>query len=145
MWTSDNDHGAQLQFHTGRHALEGPHPTVGSWVRYGLGSLNDDLPSFVVLGKPLADCCGGQSGHGGNYLGPEYSGVPLLADPKNPLPFLPGKAQSAAKQREQFDLIGKLRHCRWQSLCRFANGIAGFLMQPACVHFGLRHHHQSRR
>ena len=108
MWTSDNDHGAQLQFHTGRHALEGPFPTIGSWIRYGLGSLNDDLPSFVVLGKPLADCCGGQSGHGGNYLGPEYSGVPLLVDPKNPLPFLPGKAQSSAKQREQFDLIGKL-------------------------------------
>ena len=108
MWTSDNDHGAQLQFHTGRHALEGPFPTIGSWVRYGLGSLNDDLPSFVVLGKPLADCCGGQSGHGGHYLGPEYSGVPLLVDPKNPLPFLPGKTQSAAKQREQFDLIGKL-------------------------------------
>ena len=108
MWTSDNDHGAQLQFHTGRHALEGPYPTVGSWVRYGLGSLNDDLPSFVVLGKPLADCCGGQSGHGGNYLGPEYSGVPLVVDTKNPLPFLPGQAQSAAKQREQFDLISKL-------------------------------------
>ncbi|MCE9525315.1 MAG: DUF1501 domain-containing protein, partial [Planctomycetales bacterium] len=24
MWTTDNDHGAQLQFHTGRHAIEGP-------------------------------------------------------------------------------------------------------------------------
>ena len=108
MWTTDNDHGAQLQFHTGRHALEGPFPTIGSWIRYGLGSLNDDLPSFVVLGKPLADCCGGTFGHGGNYLGPEFSGVPLLVDPKNPLPFLPSKGQTAAKQREQFDLIRKL-------------------------------------
>ena len=26
MWTTDNDHGAQLQFHTGRHVLEGPFP-----------------------------------------------------------------------------------------------------------------------
>src|SRR5216684_3127201 len=26
MWTTDNDHGAQLQFHTGRHALEGQFP-----------------------------------------------------------------------------------------------------------------------
>ncbi|MEO2088160.1 MAG: DUF1501 domain-containing protein, partial [Gemmataceae bacterium] len=69
---------------------------------------NDDLPSFVVLGKPLADCCGGTFGHGGSYLGPEFSGVPLLVDAKNPLPFLPGKGQSAAKQREQFDLIRKL-------------------------------------
>jgi hypothetical protein len=108
MWTTDNDHGAQLQFHTGRHALEGPFPTIGSWIRYGLGSLTDDLPSFVVLGKPLADCCGGQFAHGGNYLGPEYSGVPLNVDPINPLPFLPGKDQSIDKQRAQFDLIKKL-------------------------------------
>ncbi len=108
MWTTDNDHGAQLQFHTGRHALEGPFPTIGSWIRYGLGSLNDSLPSFVVLGKPLADCCGGQAGHGSNYLGPEFAGVPLNVDPKNPLPFLPGKDQSAEKQKAQFDLIGQL-------------------------------------
>ena len=26
MWTTDNDHGAQLQFHTGRHMLEGQFP-----------------------------------------------------------------------------------------------------------------------
>src|SRR3954471_9709021 len=87
MWTTDNDHGAQLQFHTGRHALEGPFPTIGSWVHYGLGSLNDDLPQFIVLGTPLADCCGGQNGHGANYLGPEFDGVPLVVDPTNPLPY----------------------------------------------------------
>src|SRR5688572_13864004 len=52
FWTTDNDHGAQLQFHTGRHALEGSNPTIGSWVHYGLGSLNDNLPQFVVLGTP---------------------------------------------------------------------------------------------
>ena len=53
MWTTDNDHGAQLQFHTGRHALEGAFPTIGSWVHYGLGTLNENLPQFVVLGTPL--------------------------------------------------------------------------------------------
>ena len=47
MWTTDDNHGAQLQFHTGRHVLEGKLPTVGSWVHYGLGSLNDELPQFV--------------------------------------------------------------------------------------------------
>ncbi len=59
MWTTDNDHGAQLQFHTGRHVLEGPFPTIGSWIHYGLGSVSDNLPRFVVLGTPIADCCGG--------------------------------------------------------------------------------------
>src|SRR3954453_22376801 len=87
MWTTDNDHGAQLQFHTGRHMLEGQFPPIGSWVHYGLGSMNDDLPRFVVLGTPIADCCGGLGGHGASYLGPEHDGVPLSVDPQNPLPF----------------------------------------------------------
>jgi hypothetical protein len=66
MRTTDNDHGAQLQFHTGRHVLEGRFPMIGSWIHYGLGSLNDNLPRFIVLGVPIADCCGGIGAHGAN-------------------------------------------------------------------------------
>jgi hypothetical protein len=109
MWTTDNDHGAQLQFHTGRHALEGAFPTIGSWVHYGLGSLNDDLPSFVVLGTPLADCCGGMSGHGASYLGPEHDGVRLAVDPANPLPFAsPGRDVYRQEQEAEFALVDQL-------------------------------------
>ncbi len=109
MWTTDNNHGAQLQFHTGRHSLEGPFPTIGSWVHYGLGSLNDDLPSFVVLGTPLADCCGGVGGHGSSYLGPEHDGVRLDVNPKAPLPFaLPTRDVFREEQAAEFDLIAKL-------------------------------------
>ncbi len=60
MWTEDSNHGAQLQFHTGRHRVDGFFPTIGSWVHYGLGAINEDLPQFVVMGTPVADCCGGQ-------------------------------------------------------------------------------------
>ena len=109
MYTTDNDHGAQLQFHTGRHVLEGAYPTIGSWVHYGLGSLNDDLPQFVVLGTPIADCCGGSSAHGANYLGPEHDGVPLSVDPKNPLPFAaPDRAVFREEQRRELELVGRL-------------------------------------
>jgi Protein of unknown function (DUF1501) len=109
MWTTDNDHGAQLQFHTGRHVLEGPFPTVGSWVHYGLGSLNDDLPAFVVLGTPIADCCGGLGGHGANYLGPEHDGVQLAVDLKNPLPFAsPGGDVYREEQDGESALLGRL-------------------------------------
>ena len=111
MWTTDNNHGAQLQFHTGRHALEGEFPTIGSWVQYGLGSANDNLPSFVVLGSPLAECCGGAHGHGPAYLGPEHAGVRLKADPKNPLPFaMPGKDVYREEQASEFELLRKLNH-----------------------------------
>lgn len=109
MWTTDNDHGAQLQFHTGRHTLDGNFPTIGSWVRYGLGSLNDDLPSYVVLGTPLADCCGGKNGQGADYLGPQYAGVQLKVDPKDPLPFAaPPKGVYREEQAAEFSLLSKL-------------------------------------
>ena len=109
MWTTDNNHGAQLQFHTGRHALEGGYPTVGSWIHYGLGALSDDLPQFVVLGTPIADCCGGNMAHGANYLGPEHNGVRMNVDPKNPLPFsTPGSDKFQEEQKAEFDLLGRL-------------------------------------
>jgi len=109
MWTTDNNHGAQLQFHTGRHVLEGQFPTIGSWVHYGLGTLNENLPQFVVMGTPIADCCGGIGAHGANYLGPEHAGVQLNVDPANPLPFTsPGSDVYHEEQAEEFALLGRL-------------------------------------
>lgn len=107
MWTTDNDHGAQLQFHTGRHISDGYFPTIGAWIHYGLGTLNDNLPSFVVMGNPIGDCCGGVEAHGANYLGAEHGGVHL--DAKHPLPF--GAPEGRVYREEQaanFDLIRKL-------------------------------------
>lgn len=109
MWTTDNNHGAQLQFHTGRHVLEGQHPTIGSWIHYGLGTLNENLPQFVVMGRPIADCCGGAGAHGANYLGPEHQGVQLAIDPKKPLPYAgPGADVYAEEQRAEFELMDRL-------------------------------------
>ena len=109
MWTTDNDHAAQLQFHTGRHIFDGFYPSIGSWVHYGLGSLNDNLPSFVVLGNGPGDCCGGDGAHQASYLGPEHAGIELRIDPNNPLPFLtPGNAVSIRERREQLDLLRDL-------------------------------------
>ncbi len=77
MWTTDNDHGeAQLQVPHRPSCFEGQFPTIGSWIHYGLGTLNENLPQFAVMGTPIADCCGGGVGvHGANYLGPEHAGV----------------------------------------------------------------------
>ncbi len=109
LWTTDNDHGAQLQFHTGRHVREGAHPTIGSWISYGLGTLNEDLPEYVVLGEPTGDCCGGSWTHGAAYLGPEYAGVRLNPDAKEPLPFVaPAPGMSAEEQAAEFSLLGRL-------------------------------------
>ena len=82
MWTTDSNHGAQTQFHSGRHQNDGEFPTLGAWVHYGLGTLNENLPQFVSLGR--REYWNRRDGH---YLGPAHDAVPLRIDPANPLDF----------------------------------------------------------
>jgi hypothetical protein len=110
LWTIDNDHGAQLTWHTGRHVREGGLPTIGSWISYGLGSGRQNLPEYVVLGVPTGDCCGGVWTHGAGYLGPEYAGVRIAIDPAHPLPFLTpaDKKIDREQQLANLSLLGEL-------------------------------------
>jgi len=107
MWSTDNDHAAENQIHTGRHKLDETQPSIGSWISYGLGSINEDLPRFVVLGGPTrADT---RPSFQSYYLGSQHSGVPLSLDPKNPLPYgVRGGDVLAKEQQNEFELIGQL-------------------------------------
>ncbi len=108
-WVTDNDHAAQYEFNTGHHVFDGYHPSIGAWVHYGLGSLNDNLPSFVAIGEPPGLCCGGRGAQNASYLGPEHNAVQLKVDPKEPLPFAArGRDVSAEEQKAEFDLLGNL-------------------------------------
>lgn len=109
MWTTHDNHGAQLQFHTGRHPREGYFPTIGAWVHYGLGSLNENLPQFVVLGQQVDTCCGGVGAHGASYLGPEHNGLQLSIDPKTPLPFAhPAGDMQEREQKGLYDFVNRM-------------------------------------
>ena len=110
LWTIHNDHGAQLTWQTGRHPRELEHPTLGGWVSYGLGSLNENLPEYVVLGTPTGDCCGGTFTYGSAYLGPEHGGVRFSTDPKKPLPFIAPPAGSITQEEQvrNLSLLGQL-------------------------------------
>ena len=104
MWTTDSNHMAQTQFHTGRNMLDGEFPTLGAWVHYGLGSLNDNLPQFVSLGTREY-----WNKKDGLYLGPAHDAVPLRIDPANPLDFgTPERPLSRAAQGEGFRLVERL-------------------------------------
>ncbi|MCB1225723.1 MAG: DUF1501 domain-containing protein [Verrucomicrobiales bacterium] len=103
MWTTDDNHGAQVQFHSGRHMLEPRVPTLGAWVSYGLGSMTDNLPSFINMGPRFFDT------RDGHYLGPAYDAVNLKVDPKNPLTFASPEIPVAhTDQAAQFRLIHEL-------------------------------------
>jgi hypothetical protein len=104
MWTTDSNHGAQTQFHTGRHMLDPVQPTLGGWVHYGLGSLNDNLPQFISIGT--REYWNKKDGH---YLGPAHDAVPLRIDPKDPLDFgRPERPFSPEAQAAGFDLVRTL-------------------------------------
>jgi hypothetical protein len=107
MFTTDNDHAAENQMHTGRHRLDEVQPSLGAWVHYGLGSLNDNLPQFAVIGGPTRPDT--RVSIDANYLGPQHAGVPLALDPANPLPH--GRRSGdvlAEEQRNEYELIGRL-------------------------------------
>jgi hypothetical protein len=108
MYTTDDNHGAQTQFHSGRHMLDGEFPTLGAWVHYGLGSLNDNLPQFISLGK--REYWNAKDGH---YLGPEHDAVPIRVDPNEPLDYgKPERVLSRVEQRAGFDLVERLDRLR---------------------------------
>ena len=107
MWTTDNDHAAENQIHTGRHRLDEPQPCIGAWAHYGLGTLNENLPRFAVLGGPTRSDT--RQSIDSYYLGPQHAGVPLALDSSEALPF--GKrhaGQTLEQQRREFSLINRL-------------------------------------
>jgi Protein of unknown function (DUF1501) len=104
MWTTDSNHGAQTQFHSGRHQNDGDFPNLGAWVHYGLGTLNEDLPQYISMGN--REYWNKKDGH---YLGPAHDAVPLRIDPNNPLDFCrPEREINAQSQKVGIDLIRKL-------------------------------------
>ena len=109
MWTTDDNHGAQVQFHSGRHMLDGQFPTIGAWISYGLGSLSENLPQFISMGPQYFQKSDG------SYLGPAYDPVPLKVNPANPLAFAqPEFDHSPAEQEAKFRLIDRLNQLTGQ-------------------------------
>jgi hypothetical protein len=108
MYCTDDNHGAQTEFHSGRHMLDGEFPTLGAWVHYGLGSLNENLPQFISMGK--REYWNKRDGH---YLGPAHDAVPLRVDPKSPLDYgTPEIPRTTDEQRIGFELVNRLNNLR---------------------------------
>ena len=88
-------------------------PCVGSWVTYGLGTENQNLPSFVVMSDPLDR--GLPKGHsqnwGAGFLPGIYQGT-WLRPKGDPIENLkPPSGMSSTEQRAQLDLLARLnRH-----------------------------------
>lgn len=91
---------ATIMIHTG--AINFVRPSMGSWVVYGLGSENENLPGFVAL-NPLANL-GGAQNYGSAFLPATYQGTRMQANPKGLVNVRRGR-DGSADQRRQLDLI----------------------------------------
>lgn len=95
-----NHNGACLQMNTGEQAFS--RPSLGSWLTYGLGSENQNLPGFVVISP--AQPAQGAPLWNSSFLPAAYQGT-LVSDLKNPIVNLKSPAVSADRQREQLDTL----------------------------------------
>ncbi len=96
---------ANYQANTGNQF--GGDPAVGSWVNYGLGTENEDLPGFIVLPE-LAHPQGGAANWSNGYLPAAYQGTPLRPKGSPILDIRPPDGVSREHQRKNLDLLAKL-------------------------------------
>ena len=96
---------AMYQMNTGNRF--GGDPGIGAWVTYGLGTLNQNLPGFVVLPE-VSYPQGGASNWGSGYLPAVYQGTPLRAKGSPILDLAPPPGISPERQRRNLDLLARL-------------------------------------
>ncbi len=83
-------------------------PSLGSWVAYGLGSENQDMPAFVVLPDPGGGVKGGPPAWGSGYLPASYQGTTIRPGRDPILHLRPPEGMTPERQRRALDLIGDL-------------------------------------
>jgi hypothetical protein len=103
---------AFLQLHTG--VFQFKRPSMGSWVFYGLGTDNENLPGFVTLSPPFQN--GGPANYNSAFLPAVYQGTPIggfRAGPGGPgagnsVSNIKNPKQTTDDQRLQLDFLQSL-------------------------------------
>jgi hypothetical protein len=89
-------------------------PSLGSWVAYGLGTENQNMPAYVVLPDPGGWVKGGAPAWGTGFLPAAYQGT-LLSSGATPIRYLrPPAGITAQQQRHTLDLVNRLNRVHLQ-------------------------------
>ncbi len=115
MHTDQFNHApAELLVYTG--SPRSGRPSFGSWVTYGLGTENQDLPAFVVLISSGVQPNGGKSSFGSGFLPSVYQGVQCrsMGDPVLFVSDPPGMDRSL--RRKTLDALGQLNSIQAEEL-----------------------------
>ena len=106
-YTDTHAHGSALvQINTGKPLIG--RPSLGSWVTYGLGSINQDLPGYVVMLDKRGGPIGGQPNWSSGFIPASHQGT-LFRPIGNPILDLAApESWTREDQRMQLDLLGEL-------------------------------------
>jgi hypothetical protein len=105
MYTDNKAHApATLQFHTG--TLSASLPSMGSWISYGLGTENENLPSFITI-HPPSDV----RNYGSSFLPAAHQGTPLTvpaSDRESAIKNLQDPDIESPVQRRRLDFLQRM-------------------------------------
>lgn len=105
-WAESPAHGpAMYQMNTG--LIRAGFPSAGSWVTYGLGTENQDLPGFVVL-QNAKGSKGGAGNWGSGFLPAAFQATSFRSQGSPVLNLRPPSDVAPARQRDMLDLSARL-------------------------------------
>lgn len=111
MKASHFDHSeATLGFHTGSPTFA--RPSMGSWVSYGLGSFNQNLPGFIVIAPHLP--YGGTQVYASDFLPAAHQGTRVIPG-DNPIANLRGPESARSLQELELGLVETLNRRHFQN------------------------------
>ncbi len=137
MHTDSFAHGSGLlQMNTG--FVRQGYPSLGSWVTYGLGTVNSNLPGYVVLLDHRGGPISGPPNWGAGFMPATYQGTQFRTGGDPILNLRPPRGISAAQQRNELDLLSTLNRAdgvngpdRFEMMARVASYELAFRMQSS--------------
>lgn len=136
MHTDQFNHApAEMLLYTGSPRMG--RPAMGSWITYGLGTENQDLPGFVVLVSGGSNPSAGKSAWGSGFLPSVFQGVQCRSQGDPVLYASDPEGMSREVRRTSLDAIGELnrlqseRYAHPETMTRVAQFELAFRMQMA--------------
>ena len=93
-----NHNQARSLLHTGNFQFS--RPSMGSWLLYGLGTENEELPGFITIDANI-----GPDNYGSSFLPAVYQGTAINAGSKSAIPNLVNTSTTKDRQRKDLDLL----------------------------------------
>jgi hypothetical protein len=105
-WADGLNHvGSVCEMNTG--SILAGRPSMGAWINFGLGSVNDNLPAFVVL-TDAAEVNGGVTNWSAGFLPATYQGTHFRREGAPVFHLTPPKGVGDGQQRGKLDLLREM-------------------------------------